>query len=83
MTDKKLFSQELSGLLQVSNVRDIDPDANLFDAGFLDSFGAVALAELLRKHLPEAQPVDIEDLATIDTLRKVWLLVDQKPENTL
>ncbi len=71
MTDQTPFLEELSMLLKVSDLSSIDPDANLFDLGLIDSFGIVALAELLYKHSLPNREVDIEDLVNIDSINKL------------
>ncbi len=71
MTGQTSFLEELSTLLKVSDLSSIDPDANLFDLGLLDSFGIVALAELLYKHSLPNREVDIEDLVNIDSINKL------------
>jgi aryl carrier-like protein len=71
VTDQTPFLEELSMLLKVSDLSSIDPDANLFDLGLLDSFGIVALAELLYKHSLPNREVDIEDLVNIDSINKL------------
>jgi hypothetical protein len=71
VTDQTPFLEELSMLLKVSDLSSIDPDANLFDLGLIDSFGIVALAELLYKHSLPNREVDIEDLVNIDSINKL------------
>ena len=77
MTGKTQFLEELSVLLNVSDLSSIDPDANLFDRGLLDSFGIVALAELLQKHAPPNFDVNIEDLVNIDSINKLLSSISQ------
>ena len=76
MTGQTRFLEELSMLLKVSDLSSIDPDANLFDLGLLDSFGIVTLAELLYKHSLTNREVDIEDLVKIDSINKLRSFID-------
>jgi aryl carrier-like protein len=76
VTGQTRFLEELSMLLKVSDLSSIDPDANLFDLGLLDSFGIVALAELLYKHSLTNREVDIEDLVKIDSINKLRSFID-------
>jgi aryl carrier-like protein len=76
VTGQTRFLEELSMLLKVSDLSSIDPDANLFDLGLLDSFGIVTLAELLYKHSLTNREVDIEDLVKIDSINKLRSFID-------
>jgi acyl carrier protein len=70
------FSEALSALLGVSDLRSVDPDANLFDLGLLDSFGIVALAELLHDHAPSTLEINMEDVENINSINKIRSLVN-------
>lgn len=76
MTGEISFLEALTALLGVSDLRSVDPDANLFDIGLLDSFGIVALAELLHDYAPSTLEISMEDVENINSLNKIWLLVN-------
>ena len=76
MTGRTSFSEALSALLGVSDLRIVDPDANLFDLGLLDSFGIVALAELLHDHAPSTLEINMEDVENINSINKIRSLVN-------
>ena len=76
MTGGNSFLEALTTLLGVSDLTDVDPDANLFDLGLLDSFGIVALAELLHKHAPSTLEINMEDVENVNSINKIWSLVN-------
>lgn len=76
MAGRVSFSEALSALLGVSDLRSVDPDANLFDLGLLDSFGIVALAELLHDHAPSTLEINMEDVENINSINKIRSLVN-------
>ena len=80
MTGETPFLEELCVLLKVSDLRSIDPDANLFELGLIDSFGIVALAELLHKHSLPTLEVNIEDLVKINSINKLRSLTSQEKQ---
>ena len=77
MTGENTFLEELSLLLKVEDLTTIDPNANLFDLGLLDSFGVVALAELLDKHVGPIAEIDMEDLENLNSLSKIRSVISQ------
>jgi acyl carrier protein len=76
MTGGISFLEALTELLGVSDLKDVDPDANLFDLGLLDSFGIVALAELLHNHAPSTFEINMEDVENINSINKIRSLVN-------
>jgi acyl carrier protein len=80
VTGESTFFAELSSILKVLDLRSIDPDANLFDLGLLDSFGIVALAELLDKHALPGQEINLEDLDKINSINKIRSCVSAESE---
>lgn len=80
MTRGISFFESLTGLLGISDLSEVDPDANLYDLGLLDSFGIVALAELLHEHGPSTLEINMEDLENLNSINKIRSLVNLKQQ---
>ena len=76
MTGRISFLEALTALLGVSELKSVDPDANLFELGLLDSFGIVALTELLHDYAPSTIEINMEDLESVNSINKIRLLVN-------
>lgn len=75
MIEERGFLAGLAAILKVANLDSLDPDADLFELGLLDSFGIVELAELMEKHSTQSLEVNLEDLVNINSLTKIRSIV--------